>query len=72
MDNLSKEQQPNDYNAEPVFYCKHCLSLKIRNVPKIEDSDYCEDCGATDIATASIEEWERLYVNKHGVKFLDN
>lgn len=67
----SKEDNPLDYNDEPVLYCKHCLSLKIRNIPIMEDSDYCDDCGSTDIEKASIEEWEILYNNKYGHKFLE-
>jgi hypothetical protein len=60
-----------DYNSEPVLYCEHCLSLKIRNIPSMEDSDYCDDCGATSVKQCSIEEWENLYVAKYGHKLLD-
>lgn len=71
MNNLNIENQPNDYNAEPVLYCKHCLSLKIRNIPKVENSDYCDKCGSTDIGECSIEGWENMYYNKYGHKFLE-
>lgn len=71
MDNLSIEKQHNEYNAEPVLYCKHCLSLKIRNIPNMEDSDYCDKCGSTDIEECSIEEWETLYKDKYGYNFLE-
>ena len=47
MSNLKEKQ--SEYNLEPVLYCKHCLSLKVLSVPKMEDSDYCDDCGSTDI-----------------------
>ena len=30
----------NEFNNEPVFYCKHCLSLKIKSVPGMEELDY--------------------------------
>ena len=60
MSNLNTENQPNDYNKVPVLYCKHCLSLKIRNIPRMRDSDYCDECGSTDIGECSIEEW-KLY-----------
>ena len=63
--NTDKENLYNDYNNEPVFYCKHCLSLNIRHVLGIEDSEYC------DIAECSIEEWESLYRNKFGHNYLD-
>lgn len=71
MDNSNTESHSNNYNAIPVLYCKHCLSLKVRNIPVMEDSDYCDDCGATDIGECLIEEWETLYKNKYGHKYLE-
>lgn len=71
MDNLNTGNQPNDYNAVPVLYCKHCLSLNIRNIPRVEDSDYCDKCSSTNIGECSIEEWETLYKDKYGHKFLE-
>lgn len=71
MNNLNKEKI-EEYNSLPVFYCKHCLSLKIRDVPYMEDSDYCDDCSSTDIGQCNIEEWEELYKNKYGFKYLSN
>ena len=72
MDNLSIRQLQNDiYNKEPVYYCKSCLSLKIRNIVSMEDSDYCDECGSTNIETCSIEEWEDKYKEKTGHRFLD-
>lgn len=61
----------SEYNIEPILYCKHCLSLAIRNIATIEDSDYCDDCGSTDIAESTIEEWETIYKNRYGHKYLD-
>lgn len=58
------------YNDEPVFYCKTCLSLKIKTV--VSDLDYCDDCGATDIGQAHIEEWKRLYKERYGFDYLTN
>lgn len=69
--NSLKENQINqdteDYNSEPVFYCKHCLSLFIMTEEGLDD--YCDKCGSTDIASCSIEEWEKLYIKKYGHKF---
>lgn len=65
------ENNVNDYNKIPVLYCKHCLSLNIRSISAIEDSDYCDDCGATDIGECSIEEWESLYKEKYGHTYLE-
>lgn len=71
MSKLNTESLPNDYNSEPVFYCKNCLSLKVRDIPNVEDSDYCDECGSTDIEKSSIEEWEKLYENRYGHKYLE-
>jgi hypothetical protein len=50
---MSKEE----YNNEPVYYCKQCLSLKIRDVEHIDNSEYCDDCGYTDIGETTIDKW---------------
>jgi hypothetical protein len=69
---IIREHMSNtEYNNEPVFYCKDCLSLKIRDVEHIDDSEYCDACGSTDIGTASIEEWDAMYVAKYGHHFTD-
>lgn len=60
-----------EYSADPIFYCKHCLSLKIRDVEHIEDSEYCDDCGSTNIGQADIKDWEAMYVARYGHHFLD-
>lgn len=51
-----------DYNKIPVYFCKHCGSLKIKAVPHILRcySDYCDDCGSTSIGKTSIESWLEL------------
>lgn len=67
MDNTCKEQ----YNDEPVFYCKSCLSLKVKTVVVGSDLDFCDECGSTDIGQAHIEEWRRLYKEGYGFDYLD-
>lgn len=65
MTDIEKQEETKvktDYNKEPVYYCIHCLSLKIM---KEEDFDYCDECGSTDIAQTSIENWEKLYKEKY-------
>lgn len=69
MNSISKELNNLEYNKEPVFYCKHCLSLNIRTVSNM---DYCDNCGATDTEQCLIEDWEKMYIHKYGHKFLDN
>lgn len=59
----------NEYNKEPVHYCKHCLSLKIRVLG--EDTDFCDNCGSTDTEITDITSWEIMYENQYGKKFLD-
>ena len=58
-----------NYNDEPVFYCKKCLSLKIR---VIGDLDYRGQCGCTDIDKAHIKYWDTLYREKYGKPFINN
>jgi hypothetical protein len=59
------------YNDEPVYYCRRCLSLKIRQMPMVTDMNYCEDCGNVDIVKGSIKEWDELYVEKYGHHYLE-
>lgn len=67
---FSEQQNRDPYDEEPVYYCKRCLSLNIRQLIGVAGMDYCEDCGAVDIGTADIEEWEELYKQKYGIPFL--
>jgi hypothetical protein len=73
MNNLSTEidNQLNEYNSEPIFYCKNCLSLKIRVVPGLEDGEFCDECNSTNIGQCSIDEWRAMYKARHGFDFLD-
>lgn len=68
MEEIKEVYTTKEYNDEPVYYCKQCLSLKIKVVGGF---DFCDECGDTDIATAHIEEWEKLYETRYGHKFLD-
>lgn len=66
MDNL-KEDSIN-YNDEPVYFCKKCLSLKVMVLG--EQFEYCDECGNTDIGTSHIDEWKELYHNKYGENYI--
>lgn len=70
MDKITVDNLFNDSN-NTVLYCKNCLSLRIMNIENIENSDFCDKCGSTYIGEASIGEWEELYLNKYGHKFLE-
>ena len=59
------------FNNEPVCYCKHCLSLKVKSVPGMKELDYCDECGTTDIGQTDIETWRQLYREKFGFDYLD-
>lgn len=68
-----REEGNVDYNAEPVFYCKHCLSLNIKSVDESIDIDYldfCDDCGSTEIGKTDIHSWGKMYEQKYGRNFL--
>lgn len=63
----SKEEQPNDYNAEPVEYCTQCLSLAIRDMSGMA---YCDKCGCTEIETTDIASWEKKYGQYYGKEYV--
>lgn len=54
------------YDEDPVFYCKRCLSLNIKEMPLVKDQCYCGKCGTVDIGTIDIKEWEKLYEKRYG------
>lgn len=75
LENLVCKLTKEDYNKEKVYYCGVCLSLKVLKFkhPSNEEEDdcYCGMCSSTDIKTSSIEEWELLFQNRYGYKFLN-
>ena len=70
-----------DYNNVPVFYCKTCLSIHLKEVTfegkknPITGEDhkvrYCVPCGNTETASTHITEWEDFYEEKYGEKFIN-
>lgn len=67
---MSECTTDRNYDAEPVAYCKHCYSLKVKHEDSI-DADCCMDCGSTEIGTTDIHSWERLYQERYGVKYVE-
>lgn len=61
----------DDYNDDPVYYCKRCLSLNIKDMPFSKDICYCADCTNADIGTTSIEEWLEMYKKKYGHEHIE-
>lgn len=68
MDNLKQDNNPCDYNEEPVVYCKRCLSLAIRTE---DGTEYCDKCGSTEVESANIFDWEKMYGQKYGGSYLN-
>lgn len=62
--------EDKDYNNEPVFYCKSCLSLGVMTIASGFDLDYCKDCGSTDIEHCHIGEWQELYKERYGHDYI--
>jgi len=58
-----------EYNKEPVFYCKNCLSLNIKELEDIK-LDVCQECGNTNIEVSELDYWNKLYVQQYGTVFL--
>lgn len=71
MNKLNTEEEKQNYNDVPVFYCAHCLSLNIRYVKGIDDSEYCDSCGSSNIEQSLIQDWETKYKDKFGHYFLE-
>ena len=69
MDNLKEEV---NYNDEPVFDCERCMSLRIRFVNSLPNSEYCDNCGSTDVKSTDIEDWRNKFKNKYGYDHLEN
>lgn len=57
-----------DYDEEPVYFCRRCFSLRIKNVT---GSDFCDECGSTDIGVANIQRWKKLYLNRFGKEYVN-
>ena len=70
MNGLEIDRYNNKYNEEPVLYCKHCLSLKIRDAG-LPELLYCDECGSTEVLSTNIKQWEDIYKEKHGFRYLD-
>jgi len=67
---MGNTQDHNEYDLEPVSYCPKCYSLKIGYIPGVDDSDYCMDCGCLDVVRGNIYEWEKLYEDRYGHKYV--
>lgn len=78
MKKLSEIVKKQEFNNEPICYCKNCLSIQIKRVNFEKGSngeernvDYCVSCGNTEIEKAHVSEWEDMYEEKYGEKFIN-
>lgn len=72
MEEIRSMDSSTNYNDEPVFYCKNCLSLKVKTVASGLNLDYCDDCGSTDIVETHIDTWQNMYRERYGFDYLTN
>ncbi|MCI5875891.1 MAG: hypothetical protein SOX17_09455 [Prevotella sp.] len=68
---MARKNNKVNCDEEPVAYCPRCYSLNIVHEDTI-DADCCGKCGCSDIKTASIGEWEKLYMMRYGHKFVSD
>lgn len=61
-------QVMNEYDREPVYFCKYCLSLDIRTMD--DEYDYCNQCGSTAVESTDIVHWDELYKLRYGKHLL--
>jgi hypothetical protein len=66
---MSDQEKLKEYDLEPVVFCTRCYSLRIVYEPAI-DADCCGDCGCSDTAETTIENWEKLYEKRYGHKYV--
>lgn len=72
LDQLPKQdkQKKAEYNSEPIYFCKHCLSLKVMNESRLPDLEYCGECGSTNVDITDIDTWQKMYEKKYGFNYL--
>lgn len=59
-----------EHEAEPVYYCKSCLSLHIIAAAKNGDDAYCKDCGGSALGKTNMDFWAASYRLRYGKDFL--
>ena len=67
---MPKKSKPNDYDSDPVTYCSRCYSLNIKHDDAI-DLDCCGECGCTDFKTSNVYDWEKLFNQRYGHKYIE-
>jgi hypothetical protein len=60
----------SSYDSEPVYFCRNCLSLNIKELADIK-LDMCGECGNLEIEESTFKEWNELYIKEKGEKYLN-
>ena len=60
-----KKYRRSKYDEDPVYYCKDCMSLRIK---RVAGQDYCDECGNADIGKMDIEDWLKAKEERYGRK----
>ncbi len=60
----------DEYDSEPVYFCKRCLSLNIQKLPAMPKQYYCAECGNVELESADIETWKNLYKARYGKDYV--
>lgn len=61
---LKRNIMAEEYDQVPVYYCRQCLSIKIKSINSCVD--YCDECGSTDVGETDIFTWKKMYKEKYG------
>lgn len=56
-------------SEEEVYYCKDCLSLRIKSMG--EEFLFCDHCGSTEVGVASLENWKQMYKDLYGRDYIE-
>lgn len=58
----------DSFELEDVCYCDKCCSLAIRSVGGYS---YCDQCGSTELKETNIFNWEQIYKQKYGKRYIE-
>lgn len=64
METQPENKSNEEYNNIPVWYCKHCGSLRILALDSIEEG-LCDVCGSLQVGKASIDAWIDLQLTRY-------
>ena len=59
----------DEYNNEPMHFCKTCLSANIRELSS-SNLFVCGECGNSKLDEAKVNDWIEMYTKEYGKPFL--